>query len=515
MSNTLIFLAFLFVIVALTACSDGDDGNNRLNRLIQHTPLALGNDLCWTAGTQINSGLDKNRNGQLDPQEIEQSSLQCGPNLFARGVALPYQILANYQPNSSTIDTAFDLRQGGFGSDIAAHPNNKKQFYALTDRGPNADYDDGVHGAGKIFPLPDYVPKIGLFEVQDNGSVRLIKTILLKDRVGRNITGLPNTPALGGTGETPYDIHGQVIRIDSTRPYDPVTNPMKLDDYGLDSEGLAALKDGTFWVSDEYGPHIVHYDADGKEIGRINPFAHDRRNTFTLPNELSYRRPNRGMEGLTITPDQKTLVGIMQSTLNLPNQSVNQSTLTRIVSINLETGKVAQYLYRQELKANSNCAIVAINHHEFLVIERDGEFLKDTPNIMKHVYRIDLAQANNLEEIAAKDDVQQDGKLGLTIAGKTLEQYVLQQGWEGLQARNIQPVSKTLLLDVGKAINYPHDKMEGLWLIDKQHIGLLNDDDTGLWRNSKGLEAKYLNVARTRIDTPTLYVFGQLNVFKP
>ncbi len=37
-----------------------------------------------------------------------------------------------------------------------------------------------------------------------------------------------------------------------------------LNDYGLDSEGLAALNDGTFWVSDEYRPHIVHYDANGK-----------------------------------------------------------------------------------------------------------------------------------------------------------------------------------------------------------------------------------------------------------
>lgn len=48
------------------------------------------------------------------------------------------------------------------------------------------------------------------------------------------------------------------------------------------------------------------------------------RNTFTLPQEFSYRRANRGMEGLTITPDQKTLVGIMQSTMDLPTKAVNK-----------------------------------------------------------------------------------------------------------------------------------------------------------------------------------------------
>jgi len=339
--------------------------------------------------------------------------------------------------------------------------------------------------------------------------------ISLKDRNGKNITGLPNTAALGGTGETPYDINGHVITVDSSKPYDPVTNPIKLDDYGLDSEGLAALKDGTFWVSDEYGPHIVHYDANGKEIGRINPFANDARNTLTLPQEFSYRRANRGMEGLTITPDQKTLVGIMQSTMNLPTKAVNKSTLTRIVTINLETGKVAQYLYRQEIVANSNSAIVAINDHEFLVLERDGNFLKDDPNIMKHVYRIDLKDATNLENITAQGDLQQDPKLGLTIAGKTLEQYVLAQGWEGLQALNIQPVSKTLVLDMGKRVSYTHDKMEGLWLIDHQHLGVLNDDDMGLWRNDNGLEQKYLDNARMRVDTPTLYVVDKLNLFNP
>lgn len=515
MKKTPLTLALLASMVVLAACSDGDNGQNGLNSLIQQTPLALGNDDCWSAGTRIESGLDKNKNGQLDANEIEQSSVQCGANLFAQGIALPYEILASFQPNGTTIDSPFSLRQGGFGSDVAAHPTNKKQFYAITDRGPNADYDDGVHGAGKIFPLPDYVPKIGLFEAQDDGSVKLIKTILLKDRNGKNITGLPNTAALGGTGETPYDINGHVITVDSSKPYDPVTNPIKLDDYGLDSEGLAALKDGTFWVSDEYGPHIVHYDANGKEIGRINPFANDARNTLTLPQEFSYRRANRGMEGLTITPDQKTLVGIMQSTMNLPTKAVNKSTLTRIVTINLETGKVAQYLYRQEIAANSNSAIVAINDHEFLVLERDGNFLKDDPNIMKHVYRIDLKDATNLENITAQGDLQQDSKLGLTIAGKTLEQYVLAQGWEGLQALNIQPVSKTLVLDMGKRVSYAHDKMEGLWLIDHQHLGVLNDDDMGLWRNDNGLEQKYLDNARMRVDTPTLYVVDKLNLFNP
>ena len=89
-------------------------------------------------------------------------------------------------------------------------------------------------------------------------------------------------------------------------------NPLTPSDHGLDSEGLVAMPDGTFWVSDEYGPFVVHFDAKGKELERLSPF------NGTLPKELSLRSPNEGMEGLTITPDGAMLVGIVQSALNTP-----------------------------------------------------------------------------------------------------------------------------------------------------------------------------------------------------
>lgn len=500
-------------LFGLTACSDDDNKDSTNSKtLTQSISLAFGDEACVMGGTRVQSGVDRNGNGKLEASEVTKNEDSCKPNLFAQGIALPFTVLARHDANGTTIDSSFDIRQGGFGSDATAHPTNKKQFYALTDRGPNADFTDKLYGAGKVFAIPNYVPKIGLFEIQDNGTVKLIKTINLKDRNGKDISGLPNTSAFGGTGETPYDVNGKVITVDPTKPFDAVNNPIKLDDYGLDSEGLVALQDGTFWVSDEYGPHIVHFDANGKEIGRINPFKADQRNQWTLPNEFSYRRANRGMEGLTITPDQKTLVGIMQSTMSLPNKSVNKSTLTRIVTINLETGKVAQYLYQQELPENSNSGIIALSATQFLVLERDGLFYKDTTKVIKNVYRIDLTQATNLEDIKDQKDFKQDDKIGLTIAGKTLEEFQLEKGWDGLKALNIVPAPKTLVLDMGKAVKYPHDKIEGIWLINNTTLGVLNDDDLGLWSNAKGMEQKYLDTARTRVDINTLYIMDKLNL---
>ena len=75
-----------------------------------------------------------------------------------------------------------------------------------------------------MFPVPDYVPRIGLFEIQANNSVKKIKDILLKRPDGTEISGLPNTSALGGTGETPYDADGNTIKDENGN--------IKLDDYG-------------------------------------------------------------------------------------------------------------------------------------------------------------------------------------------------------------------------------------------------------------------------------------------
>ena len=230
---------------------------------------------------------------------------EVSKKISKKGIQLPSSVLRNDLFDVKTNKT-FEIRNGGYGSDMVAHPENNNQFYALTDRGPNAKYK-GSYGKGKKFPTPEYTPRIGLFELQEDASIIMIKQILLKRPTGKNISGLPNSSALGGTGETPYNAKGEVILLDMKKAYDKKTNPIKVDDYGLDGEGLVALKDGTFWVSDEYGPHMVHFDAQGIELERINAFENDKRTKVNLPAEYKNRRPNRGMEGLASSLDENYL----------------------------------------------------------------------------------------------------------------------------------------------------------------------------------------------------------------
>lgn len=440
-------------------------------------------------------------------------------NEFAQGSPLPYTVLDATHINAAYPEQKLEIRGGGYGSDAAAHPTNANQFYALTDRGPNADFD-GIAGKGKQFLVPNYTPSIGLFELQADGKIVKVKEILLKDRQGNPISGLPNPKALGGTNEVPYDIDGQPMTVNPNLPFDAVTNPIKTDINGLDPEGLAALQDGSFWVSDEYGPHLVHYDANGLEIARINAFASDERNNviihgkqILLPTEFTKRRANRGMEALTITPDQTTLVGIMESSMDNPDKSGRLSSLVRIVTINLVSGQIAQYLYRLDKAEHVTSGIVALSNHEFYLIEHDRKFPLQDKSAQKLIYKIDISQATDIETILDNKTIKQDDRLGLTINGQTLEQLIAvdEKNWQMLEEINIIPVKKTLVVDVLATLDYPHDKLEGLWLRQDGSLGLLNDDDFAMTDseviNPKStVEQKYLDKDKTIEDANRLYI---------
>ena len=395
---------------------------------------------------------------------------------------------------------------------MAPHPTLAGHFYAMTDRGPNADPLAGAIPGGKFFPMPSFTPHIGLFKLDDKGQAVLVRTISLQDPKGRAITGLPNS-RFGSTGEVAYNLDGSKVSLDPDG-----SGVQGFDESGLDPEGLVAMADGSFWVSDEYGPHMVHFDANGKEIARINPFAADTRNRAgrVLPPELARRWPNRGMEGLAITPDGKTLVGIMQSNLYNPSAAVGSNNLTRIVTVHLETGARAQYLYRQDAAGLANSDIVALSATRFLVIERDTKFLgRDTGTVRKNLYTIDLAKATNVDTTSAfqHPSISRDAAAGLMVHGKTLEQVAANggadnnfgAGWSALAEVGIAPVTKTLAFDAVKEMAYPHDKMDGLWVIDSHRVGILNDDDFAIEPDGKGgVRQKVLG--NGKVDANTLYV---------
>lgn len=371
----------------------------------------------------------------------------------------------------------------GFGSAVAPVPGHKNQVYGLTDRGPNVDGPDGT----KIEPYPDFTPAIGRFTLR-NGKAELVKRIKLRAADGTTYNGQVDPQA--STGETITDLAGRVL-------------PTSLS--GYDSEGLVALKDGTFWVSDEYGPFITHFDRRGRAISRLSPFD------GSLPRELALRTPNRGMEGLTITPDGKTLVGIMQSALTQADAGKPKSVaVTRIVTEDLRSKKTREYAYVLDNPKDRGTAvseIAALSATRFVVDERDGEF---GPGAVKKLWEVDLSAATDVGPRTTAGTY--DPTTGVRLGGQSLE-AVAGTGdavttTSALTAAGVTPVSKKLYLDVGALTEaaaaggtfFDHDKIEGVAVLDGgRRLVLSNDSDFGI-SASTGDVAPFGLVAKKRPD---------------
>ena len=386
--------------------------------------------------------------------------------------------------NPKTLATAPNgtvLYNGGFGSALVADPSDATVFYLLTDRGPNAA---GVAANSIVFGKADFTPQIGKFRLKD-GLLTLEQTILLRTASGQPLTGLPNPSGQGSTGETALD---------------PTGNALGTSTDGIDSEGLVLAADGSFWVSDEYGPHLAHFDATGKQLERINPFGTGQGGR-TLPLVLARRRPNRGMEGLCLTPDGKTLVGLMQSPLYNPSSAaVSGSTVLRVVAFDLATGTTRQYAYLMENASLTGCSeIAAISSTSFLALERDGLYGGDAtkPATFKRVYKFDLSGATDLSDA------------GNAAGGKLYNNLTVEQlkDQAGLSAAGVVPVTKTLVLDLLKDISpvYPHDKAEGLALIGNDRLAISNDDDFGVVDNGSNGFAPKILPATGKVDVNRIY----------
>jgi len=376
-----------------------------------------------------------------------------------------------------TTNNGVKVINGGFGSDMTLVPGKTDEFYLLTDRGPNAD-SAGVAGK-KVFSNPEFSPEIGKFKLKGDSLV-LISKINLKRSNGVALTGLPNPIGFGSTGEIAYDLNFQLQTPDTE---------------GIDPEGLVAMSDGSFWTSDEYGPHLTHFDATGKTIERVNPFGNGLGGR-SIPKVFAKRWANRGMEGLSISPSGK-LVGIMQS--RLYNPSVNAATnrkLTRILVFDPNTAETKQYIYFQEIDNGSNSGITAISDTTFLVLERDQNLQGGSPAAaIKRFYKINISEATDVSDPANGDN-------GLLFDSKTLEQH------SALELANlgVKPVTKTLVADLLTDIPYyPHDKLEGVAIINDSTIIVVNDDDFAVTPNlSGGYDQKVLPLNKA-VDNNTLY----------
>lgn len=174
----------------------------------------------------------------------------------------------------------------------------------------------------------------------------------------------------------------------------------------FDPEAIRVTPEGTLIVADEYGPSLVEFDREGHWLREWSLPAGITADHYgaTPPEELPPRntrgrQPNRGFEGLALTPDGRTLVALLQGPL-LQDGALNsdlkrRGSVVRLLTIDRASGKTTQFAYLLDAPAHGLNEIEALSDQEFLVIERDGK--GGDAARFKRIAKISLAGATSLD----------------------------------------------------------------------------------------------------------------------
>ncbi len=365
-----------------------------------------------------------------------------------------------------TLDLTVGIGSGAFRA--AGDPPNT--IWTVGDRGPNFTCGEAKNVAGvafpacaevaggRIYPLPGYAPSIHRVMILDDG--------------------LPchrRHHAQGPRRPSPQRHAQPAGGCDHRAPLDGEGRRLSRDVHGIDAEGIVRLADGTFWITDENGPSLMHFSADGRMILRHVPRWHrGRLCRGALRREGNAAGDSRQAAGqprhreLAISPDERFLYFIMQNPLANPDAAAYRAARnSRLFKIERATMRVAgEYVYvlddprsfrRDPSTVNSDPRIsemMAVGLDRFIVLERTEQTTK--------LYEVELAAATDIT----------GSRWDAPATRPTLEQ-------SDAAVVGIVPVKKTLRFD---SFDFPTivGKTEGMALLGDGALALINDDDFGI-----------------------------------
>ncbi|GAA2423774.1 esterase-like activity of phytase family protein [Actinomadura vinacea] len=219
----------------------------------------------------------------------------------------------------------------------------------------------------------------------------------------------------------------------------------KLTGADFDPEAFVRAPDGTYWVGEEFGPYLLHFDRAGRLMEKPIPIPGVK--SPSSPDLQPGEEPNigdsKGLENLAISPDGKTLYPMFEGTVtgDAP-QSLRIYEFDRARAA--FTGQ--RWTYQMEAPKLAVADLVSIGRNRFLTIERDN--LKGDAAAFKKVYKVDLADGN------------QDGRVDKT---------------EAVDLLNIANPDE--LGTPGKTFKFPFFTIEAVTVLNDRTIGVLNDNN--------------------------------------
>lgn len=379
------------------------------------------------------------------PRTVAQTVSIGGATFTNRGLVGVGRIPANQRDRlGETVGSLSGLALDPRSWRKAADGTYAGTLYTQPDRGISrngapTNYTPRTHRFGVSFlPAPNGA------STQSQVGLTLAGTNLFTEANGTPLTALDPSPTVAGTRTgfpaLPQAYNGRL---------------------SIDPEGLVLLPDGTFFVSDEYGPYIHRFSAEGVLLGSIRPPEalvpkRGGKDSFSADNAASGqpspspsepvtgRENNQGLEGLTASPDGRTLYALMQSATRQDGGAGGSSQRRHTRLLAYDVANPASPVLKGEWilplplytqlgvqQVASVGDLVFLNSKQFLVLARDGNGRNAsvTASLFRAVVIYDLNGATN-------------------IAGTAYDSVTTPVAPGGVLAAAVTPATSTVLIDL-------------------------------------------------------------------
>ena len=174
----------------------------------------------------------------------------------------------------------------------------------------------------------------------------------------------------GGPGTVAIGSFIQLHDPDHRIPWPIVnsTGDRPLTGADFDIESVRKAKDGTLWFGDEFGPFLVHTDADGKvlEAPISLPGVKSPQNPTLAAGETPNLPRSRGFEGMALSKDGRTLYPMLEGALTTDPDQRHRV----IYEFDLRTEEYTGRTWNVEFAAPANSLgdLTALDEHRLLMI---------------------------------------------------------------------------------------------------------------------------------------------------
>jgi len=231
-------------------------------------------------------------------------------------------------------------------------------------------------------------------------------------------------------------------------PYAAVRNDdRRLTGADLDPESFRRVPDGSYWVGEEFNPSLLHFSDQGEMLAP--PFTLTGLSSADNPSSEEATLPrSRGFEGMAVSADGKWLYPMLEGEVEGSGPGLNIYTFDiagqRFVNSHANQ---PSFRYRLDEGATAIGDFTMFSNTAGLVIERDSK--EGEKAQVKKVYKVDLEQ------------LDAEGYLVKTLVADLLK------------IKDPHDLNQ----DGSQLFSFPFWTIEGLVVIDRTTLGIVNDNN--------------------------------------